>query len=302
MTSKSQQTPPPNNLADAERVLKVVVVGDGGVGKTNILERLSHHRFDPARLATSNYDKAEMWVEVGHQIVRLEFWDTAGQEEHRSLAPIFYRGAHICLLVYDVTNRKSFEGVRWWYQELINNRPPALSLLPNNKPNAVLVGTKSDMNHLREVPREEGEQVAGEWDMDFAEQSSIDSHQASELAILFGRISLRSLKYLMLNPQQRPRRISTSVVPTKPNSPLRHVSMLPAALPLDSMDSNDSNIDEGGEDDEYHDDANWAAHTSPVITLRQPFPVHERRSSRVRYYELDGQTYVDENPEDDCAC
>jgi len=273
------------HLHDEARKLKVVLVGDAAVGKTNILERLAHHRFDPARLATDRFDRAEMWTEVGGQIVRLDVWDTAGQEEHHAIAPMFYRDAHLCVLVYDITKRKSFEGIRWWYDELVAQRPPALTLLPGGKPNAILVGAKSDVAHLREVAREEGEQIAGEWDMEYVEQNSVDSQQASALAIALGRAAVRTLARLVGDPVQRPRRISASVVPDRATgSPLRHAMPPPPSLAL----SDDEGDDEDRADSSARD---------------QPFQLHDRRANRVRYYELNGQTLVDDDPDDDdCAC
>lgn len=300
---------PTQHLNDPKRCLKVVVVGDAFVGKTNILERLSNHRFDPARRATERYDTAELWVEMGGQITRLEIWDTAGQEEHRSLASQFYRGAHLCLFVYDLTNRKSFEGVRWWYNTLLTESPPAMTLLNNNQANAILIGNKLDLTHLREVSHSDGEQIAKEWGIPFVEQTSVDSHQASELECLFGSVVRKTLQQLVTHPYQRPRNLTASVIPDKPADPLQHQMPLPKPLDL-SLEEEDPEEREAREERMQNALSHGVDDGDPVLALlnapsQRPtgaFSLQDRRVNRVIYYELDGQTYVDETPEDACAC
>jgi small GTP-binding protein len=140
--------------------LKVVIVGEAGVGKTNLLKHLLQQPFSAAERATESYDRHSSFVQLGQEIIRLEIFDTAGQEKYRSLAPIFYRGARLALIVYDVTNRQSFSEVQWWHDEYLRQA----QLDEDDGPGAILlVGEKNDLEHLREVRREEGVALALDW-------------------------------------------------------------------------------------------------------------------------------------------
>jgi Ras-related protein Rab-7A len=140
--------------------LKVVIVGEAGVGKTNLLKHLLHEPFSAAQRATEHYDRYDRFVQVGQTIVRIDLWDTAGQERHRSLAPTFYRGARLAIIVYDITSRPTFSEVQWWYDEYLRQS----QLDEDDGPGAVLlVGEKNDLEHLREVRKEEGLRMAAQW-------------------------------------------------------------------------------------------------------------------------------------------
>lgn len=98
---------------------KLVLLGSQGVGKTSLILRLTTGSYSaipaPASLDGSLYKRK---LEHNGVPIKLQIWDTAGQERFRSMAPIYYRGAHVCILVYDISDRKSFEDVRSWLDEL----------------------------------------------------------------------------------------------------------------------------------------------------------------------------------------
>jgi len=91
------------------KLIKVVLLGDSGVGKTSLMERFVNHRFSQQYKATIGADFLSKDVTVEDKSVTMQIWDTAGQERYQSLGSAFYRGADACLLVYDVTDLKSFE-------------------------------------------------------------------------------------------------------------------------------------------------------------------------------------------------
>eukprot|EP01028_Stygiella_incarcerata_P008701 TRINITY_DN3879_c0_g1_i1.p1 TRINITY_DN3879_c0_g1~~TRINITY_DN3879_c0_g1_i1.p1 ORF type:complete len:212 (+),score=43.22 TRINITY_DN3879_c0_g1_i1:226-861(+) len=100
---------------------KLVVVGDSGVGKTSIVGRYITGIFDPTEPNTIGASFQTKAVVVGDKVTKLQIWDTAGQERFRSLAPMYYRGASAAVLVVDMTQKRSFESIRGWVDELRSN-------------------------------------------------------------------------------------------------------------------------------------------------------------------------------------
>ena len=154
--------------------MKAILVGNSGTGKTNIIERLAHGRFDPARVATEKYDKISMCVEIGTKnlVAHVTIWDTVGQETFGALPSMLYHDCHLCIIVYDITDRCTLEGALWWFRKCEEYAPPCIK--EYTLPNVILVGNKSDLDHLREVTTEEGQMLAHTMNIPyFVEQSSV---------------------------------------------------------------------------------------------------------------------------------
>ena len=142
----SEETQPNMNCVDA----KVVLVGESGVGKTSIIKQFTAHSFDPDCQASisSQFSSKVVNINDTKKAIRFDLWDTAGQEKYRSLAKIFYKDARIIIFVYEITNKKSFEGLQnYWYQQ-VNS-----SCLPNVI--FALVGNKNDLYNIAEVNEDE---------------------------------------------------------------------------------------------------------------------------------------------------
>ncbi|KAK2466409.1 hypothetical protein APHAL10511_002051 [Amanita phalloides] len=123
---------------------KIVIMGNSGVGKTSLLQRYTHNKFDPKNTtSTSGAFFVTKKVYVNGLKVRLQLWDTAGQERFRSMAPMYYRGANAALVLYDITNASTFNDIRGWLQELKKNCPPELLIY--------IVGAKADLACQRQV-------------------------------------------------------------------------------------------------------------------------------------------------------
>ena len=138
------------NCVDA----KVVLVGESGVGKTSIIKQFTSHKFDPDCPASISSQFSSKVVNIADckKAIRFDLWDTAGQEKYRSLAKIFYKDARIIIFVYEITNKKSFEGLQtYWYQQVNANRLPNVVF--------ALVGNKSDLYNNSEVDEKE----ASDW-------------------------------------------------------------------------------------------------------------------------------------------
>ena len=117
---------------------KVVLLGSQNAGKTSLILRYTTRTFSPTPAAATIGSSlhARKLIHDGIR-VKLQIWDTAGQERFRSMAPIYYRGAHVCVLVYDVTDRRSFEDVRSWLEELGRTVPKETVIY--------IVGSKIDL-------------------------------------------------------------------------------------------------------------------------------------------------------------
>jgi len=118
--SRSESQPPAHDLGGPDGLeAKVVLLGSQGVGKTSLILRFTTRTFSPSPAAATIGSSLHTRKLVHSGIrVKLQIWDTAGQERFRSMAPIYYRGAHVCVLVYDISDRTSFEDVRSWLEEL----------------------------------------------------------------------------------------------------------------------------------------------------------------------------------------
>ena len=109
---------------------KVVLIGESGVGKTSIISRYISNTFSSVLMATpgANITTKTIFLKDENQSIKFEIWDTAGQEKYRALAKVFYKNAAVCILVYDITRRASFEELKkYWIQELKGNASPNVS-------------------------------------------------------------------------------------------------------------------------------------------------------------------------------
>ncbi|KAJ9654345.1 Ypt/Rab-type GTPase Rab7 [Neophaeococcomyces mojaviensis] len=135
-------------MASRKKVLlKVIILGDSGVGKTSLMNQYVNKKFSTSYKATIGADFLTKEVTVDDRIVTLQLWDTAGQERFQSLGVAFYRGADCCVLVYDVNSPKSFETLDSWRDEFLIQASPRD---PDNFPFVVL-GNKVDMGEERRM-------------------------------------------------------------------------------------------------------------------------------------------------------
>jgi Ras-related protein Rab-6A len=144
--------------------LKLIVVGNQGTGKSCILNRFINNSFDENYQATIGLDFHSKNVTIHNQDIRLILYDTAGQEKFRSLIPMYIREAQIILLIYDITNKDSFDSIPNWMEEI--------SEVKNNDIIYVLVGNKIDLEKQRAVSFEEGKKFADENKFLFQEVSA----------------------------------------------------------------------------------------------------------------------------------
>ncbi|KAK4439146.1 Ras-related protein Rab11B [Sesamum alatum] len=152
---------------DYDYLFKLVLIGDSGVGKSNLLSRFARNEFSLESKSTIGVEFATRSIRVDDKIVKAQIWDTAGQERYRAITSAYYRGAVGALLVYDVTRHVTFENVERWLKELRDHTDQNIVIM--------LVGNKADLRHLRAVSTEDGQAFAEREKTYFMETSALES-------------------------------------------------------------------------------------------------------------------------------
>lgn len=147
-------------------LFKVVLIGDSGVGKSNLLSRFTRNEFHLQSKSTIGMEFATKSYRHQGKTIKVRIWDTAGQERYKGITSVYYRGAAGALVVYDVTRFISYENVDKWLRDLRDHARD----IP-----VVLVGNKSDLRHLRAVSSEEARWFAEYRGLPFIETSALDS-------------------------------------------------------------------------------------------------------------------------------
>ena len=130
----------------------MVLIGDSGVGKSNLLSRFTRNEFNLDSKSTIGVEFATRSIQIDNKTIKAQIWDTAGQERYRAITSAYYRGAVGALLVYDISKSLSFENVTRWLKELRDHADSNIVIM--------LVGNKTDQRHLRAVPTEDGKNFA----------------------------------------------------------------------------------------------------------------------------------------------
>ncbi|GMJ14452.1 ARABIDOPSIS RAB GTPASE HOMOLOG A2B, RAB GTPase homolog A2B, RAB GTPASE HOMOLOG A2B [Hibiscus trionum] len=147
-------------------LFKIVLIGDSGVGKSNILSRFTRNEFCLDSKSTIGVEFATRTLQVEGKTVKAQIWDTAGQERYRAITSAYYRGAVGALLVYDITKRQTFDNTVRWLKELREHAGSNIAVI-------MMVGNKSDLSHLRAVSKEDAESFADKEGLLFLETSAL---------------------------------------------------------------------------------------------------------------------------------
>eukprot|EP00597_Dinobryon_sp_UTEXLB2267_P003274 CAMPEP_0170075736 /NCGR_PEP_ID=MMETSP0019_2-20121128/12830_1 /TAXON_ID=98059 /ORGANISM="Dinobryon sp., Strain UTEXLB2267" /LENGTH=205 /DNA_ID=CAMNT_0010286917 /DNA_START=126 /DNA_END=743 /DNA_ORIENTATION=+ len=144
--------------------IKLLMIGDSGVGKTCLLLRYANDSFSPTFITTIGIDFKIKNIQLDGKRIKLQIWDTAGQERFRTITTSYFRGAQGILLVYDVTDRNSFISIRNWVAQI--------QVHADVNVNKILIGNKCDVAEQRVITYEEGESLAKEYNIHFYETSA----------------------------------------------------------------------------------------------------------------------------------
>ncbi|CAI9764533.1 unnamed protein product [Fraxinus pennsylvanica] len=175
---------------DYDYLFKIVLIGDSGVGKTNLLSRFTRNEFCLESKSTIGVEFATRTLQVEGRTVKAQLWDTAGQERYRAITSAYYRGALGAVLVYDVTKPTSFENVSRWLKELRDHADSNIVIM--------LIGNKTDLKHLRAVATEDAQSFAEKEGLSFIETSALEATNVEKafqiiLSEIYRIISKKSL-------------------------------------------------------------------------------------------------------------
>ncbi|KAL7214914.1 hypothetical protein ACSBR1_027155 [Camellia fascicularis] len=162
-------------VPDAKNLrVKLVLLGDSGVGKSCIVLRFVRGQFDPTSKVTVGASFLSQTIALQDSTtVKFEIWDTAGQERYAALAPLYYRGAAVSVIVYDITSPESFTKAQYWVKELQKHGSPDIVM--------ALVGNKADLQEKREVSVQDGIDYAEKNGMFFIETSAKTADNINQL-------------------------------------------------------------------------------------------------------------------------
>lgn len=182
-------------------LFKVVLIGDSGVGKSNLLSRFTRNEFNLESKSTIGVEFATKSIQVDSKTVKAQIWDTAGQERYRAITSAYYRGAVGALLVYDISKHVTFENVERWLKELRDHAEQNIVIM--------LVGNKSDLRHKRAVTTEDAMAFAEANNLAFIETSALDSTGVDEAfrQILTEIYRLMSRKAMEANGGDKPKNL-----------------------------------------------------------------------------------------------
>ncbi|KAG8913845.1 GTP-binding protein [Tulasnella sp. 417] len=144
--------------------MKLLLIGDSGVGKSCLLLRFCDDAWTPSFITTIGIDFKIRTIELDGKRIKLQIWDTAGHERFRTITTAYYRGAMGIILVYGVTDERSFANIRTWHSNIETHASEGV--------NKILVGNKCDWEDKRTVTKEQGQELADELGMKFIETSA----------------------------------------------------------------------------------------------------------------------------------
>ncbi|CAG8464912.1 5138_t:CDS:2 [Funneliformis caledonium] len=161
-------------------LIKLLLIGDSGVGKSCLLLRFSDDSFTPSFITTIGIDFKIRTIELDGKRIKLQIWDTAGQERFRTITTAYYRGAMGILLVYDVTDERSFKNIRNWFSNIEQHASEGV--------NKILIGNKCDWVEKKAITKEQGQALADEFGIKFLETSAKANINVEEAFFTLARL------------------------------------------------------------------------------------------------------------------
>jgi len=154
-------------------LLKYIIIGDPSVGKSNLLMKFAHNKFTEEYQTTIGVEFGAKNIQIKDQIYRIQIWDTAGQENFRSITRAYFKNCVCAMVVYDITSRKSFENVQNWLQDVHDQSPKTILI--------ILIGNKIDLENKRDVSYDEGKEYAIKNGLIFMETSAKTGEGVEEI-------------------------------------------------------------------------------------------------------------------------
>ena len=154
-------------------LLKYIIIGDPSVGKSNLLMKFAHNKFTEEYQATIGVEFGAKNIEINNKIYRIQIWDTAGQENFRSITRAYYKNSVCAMVVYDITRKESFDHIVNWIEDVHNQSPKTITI--------VLIGNKIDLEDKRAVSYDEGNDFAIKNGIIFTETSAKSGEGVEEI-------------------------------------------------------------------------------------------------------------------------
>ena len=154
-------------------LLKYIIIGSPSVGKSRIVERFIKNSFNENYEITIGVEFGEKNIEIEDKIIRIQIWDTAGQELYKSITRTYYKSCVCAIIVYDITSRKSFNDITNWIEDCVKYSPKTVLM--------VLIGNKCDLEQSREVSTEEGQELSDKNGISFYETSAREGTNIKEI-------------------------------------------------------------------------------------------------------------------------
>ena len=142
----------PDDFLQYDLSFKIIVIGDSGVGKSCLTNRATTNLFEDTYNATVGFEFLSFNVKIDEKVIKLQIWDTCGQELYRSLITNFYRNSSLAIIVYAINSKDSFEDIEMWLRELRTHSNPDAKVF--------LIGNKLDLENERKITKEQGETFA----------------------------------------------------------------------------------------------------------------------------------------------
>ena len=175
--------------------LKIVVVGDSGVGKTNLIKRFISNEFSENFKATIGVEFMSKAYRINKHLFKVEIWDTAGQERYKSITAVYYKGAKGALIVYDTTDKSTFDDIDKWMLEIKDKTSKDIKLM--------IIGNKIDLKDEREVKNEEAMKKAESLGIPLMEASALDSTNVKEAFYDLLKEIYKDIKENLNNPENK---------------------------------------------------------------------------------------------------
>ena len=166
----------PEDFAQYDISFKIIVIGDSGVGKSCLTTQAVRNNFEEFYTATVGFEFLTFNMRINNNVLKLQIWDTCGQEVYKSLISNFYRNSSLALILYAINNRDSFQHAEVWLNDLKNQANPNVKVF--------LVGNKSDLENERVVSKEEGEKFKEEKKLDRFFETSAKTGENARSALL----------------------------------------------------------------------------------------------------------------------
>ena len=152
-------------MEEYDMMVKVIIIGDSGVGKTNIMSKFLKNKFMEESKATVGVEFGSKLFDLNGHKIKAQIWDTAGQEKYKSITGAYFKGSKGALIVYDITQKNTFESLEKWVNDLKSAGDPKITI--------ILIGNKSDLEENRQVSKEQGEEKAKSFGCAFLETSAL---------------------------------------------------------------------------------------------------------------------------------